>query len=143
LPNLISLNSDFPVREYFPDATFSRRDRWEFDVQDEYPFVCFAHSDLPDKRLLKDIRLYINNYGKEDVFYKKINKSYGYCYNLKEAKYSWDENWENIDNDWYQFCFGSEVDQTLLMLKHNQLQMSVSAFHPEKEWHTQENTRSR
>jgi hypothetical protein len=142
LPNFISLKSDFSVHEYFPDATYSRQNKWEFNEQDEYPFVCFAHSDLPNKRLLKDMRLYINNTGKDDVFYKRVDNSYSYCYNLETAKYTWDESWERISNKWYQFCFGNEIDRTLLMLTHEQLKLSTSKFHPEKYWHTQENTRT-
>ena len=142
MSKLIAFGSNYEVMEYFPNAYKSSYDKgWDLKAEEEYPFLCHAHADTSDKRLLKDIRLYIEKYGKDDVFYSKVDKSYSYCYNLDKAKYSWDENWDRVSNYWFTFYFGSEEDRTLLMLKHEDLKMERAEFHPEYDWHTKENTR--
>jgi hypothetical protein len=143
MSKLIAFGSTFEVKEYFPNAYRSSYDKgWDLIAEEEYPFLCYAHVGTSSKRLLKDVRLYVEKYGKDDAFYKTIDNSYSYCYNLKDAKYSWDENWDRVSNYWFGFYFGAEEDRTLLMLKYNDLQMATSQFCPEHEWHTKENTRT-
>jgi hypothetical protein len=143
MSKLIAFSGDYQVKEYFPNAYKPSYDkRWNLKAEEEYPFLCHAHADVCDARLLKDIRLYIERCGKDDVFYSRVAKSYSYCYNLKAAKHTWDESWDRVTNDWFTFYFGAEEDRTLLMLKHSDLTMETTEFHPEYNWHTTENTRS-
>jgi hypothetical protein len=142
VPSLISFSSEIKYQEYFPKAHRGYQGKWDLYEEEEYPHICYAHTETSNKRLLKDIRLYIERLGKDDAFYIVNAHDYSYCYNLDTAKYSWDESWERVTNHWYKFYFSAEEDRTLLMLKHDDLKIERTEFRPDYYWHTSENTRS-
>ena len=111
MSKLIAFGSNYEVMEYFPNAYKSSYDKgWDLKAEEEYPFLCHAHADTSDKRLLKDIRLYIEKYGKDDVFYSKVDKSYSYCYNLDKAKYYLDI--EEYSSAWIYADLAINIEKT-------------------------------
>ena len=143
MPGLIHTGgAEFRPKEYLPNADYYNQ-RWTLRTEEEYPFIAYVHFSCPDKRVLKNIRLYIEKHGEDDVLYHSFNKNYSYCYNLDKAKNTWDENWESVSNQWYKFHFGSDKDLNMCILKHTGVfYTECPDFHPEYYWHTKENTRN-
>jgi hypothetical protein len=139
MPRLISFKDDYNVKEYFPNAYCGYNNRWELHEDKEYPFIAYMHQDVDDKRLLKNIRCYIERYGKDDVFYSRLDCGYSYCWNTEKAE--WDREWSQISNCWYKFYFGDERDLNTLLIKYDDIKLQKTEYHPDHDWHNKENTR--
>ena len=147
MPNLVKIktgkdrNSWPEVHEYLPHATF-HRERWTLGIETEYPYVAHALESDDNVRMLKNIRMYIERYGIDDVLYRRVNKDYKYCWNVDKAKYIWDEDWSTVSNTWWKFYFGSENDLNMLFLKYNGiLHTTIPKYRPGCEWHNETNTK--
>jgi hypothetical protein len=150
MPRLIDLsritNEAHNVAEYFKDVYWnSQGQRYDFEITHTYPHELYVHGPTQkddDPSFLLDLRRFVERSAAGDVVYRYKNMGYKWCWNMKDAKYDWDRSYSDISHGYWILNFEEETDLVMFKLrKPNLVTDTMCEFHPQCDYHDDENTR--
>lgn len=150
MPRLIDLSrfkdKEHNASEYFKDVHWnSQGQRYEFDVSLTYPYESYVHGPTQkddDPHFLLDLRRFAERHANGDIVYRYKNMGYKWCWNMKDAKHEWDRSYSEITHGYWVLNFEDEGDMVMFRLRKPTLVSDhMSQFHPDCDYHNDENTR--
>lgn len=145
MPSLIHVaefRGEAPKRDprfYFKNAnrTGYNNQRWEFNIEENYPHVLTIHQDVIeeltygyDNTFYIELRKFVERRCEGDVLYEHKNMGYRWWWN-KEATSDWDKKFSDIKHGYWYFYFESENDNSMFALTHAEKLSIVQKYHPE------------
>lgn len=152
MPKLIHLNrfsgdrSGLNPLEYFVDCRWDTySDRWDFDVSSSFPYEAYTHiqtlEETNHKTYLIDLRKFVERQATGDVVYDKMNLGYKWCWNVDEAKSTWERNYTSIRHSYWVFHFESLQDLDMWrLIKPTLIVEAPCRFNPLYTDHNENNT---
>ncbi len=147
MPVLLNLqNGDFVAREYFKNVYYnSSRQKYEYKVEETYPFEVYVHYETQqdeDPEFLIDLRRFVQRQASGDAVYCKTEKNYWYAWNHGRVKSQYELDYSQIQHHYWIINFELESDMTMFkLIKPNLVVTEMSKFHPDCDYHNDENTK--
>lgn len=151
MPRLIDVSrlkeENHNLHEFFKGVSYDGYGRGHtFDIAMTYPYETYVHgpSQKEDEpNFLLDLRRFVERQAAGDVVYHYKNMGYKWCWNMKDAKHDWDRSYSDISHGYWILNFEEAGDLTMFKLhKPGLVTDRMSKFHPQCDYHDEDNTRS-